>query len=85
MKWNLAAKPEKENTTAVKKFVDDVISTNSGIIIIFPLKVHFGAIRKSESGCMICKTNISISSSFLSYQNWNQNWKSQAQLSHYCF
>ena len=73
MKWNLETKLDKENTTTLKKFDDDVILRNSGIIIILPLKVHFGAIRNSESGCMICKTNISINSSFLSYKNWNQN------------
>ena len=69
MKSNLERKLDKENATTLIKFDGYVILTNSAINIIFPLKIHFGAIRKCESGCGICKGNICINSSFLSYQN----------------
>ena len=44
------------------------------VIVIFLFYVQFVAIRKPDSGHMICKTYIFISSKFLSYKNWKENW-----------
>ena len=51
------------------KIEDDVISANCDVIAIFPNYGQFGAIRKTASGSMICKTDIFINSNFLSYKN----------------
>ena len=68
-----------------KKFDDDVMSVNCEVIVIFSIYGQFGAIRKPGSGRIVCKTYIFINSSFLSYKNWKQNWKSLIQLPHYSF
>ena len=68
-----------------KKFDDDVMSVNCEVIVIFSIYGQFGAIRKPGSGRIVCKTYIFINSSFLSYKNWKQNWKSLTQLPHYSF
>ena len=61
------------------------MSTNGDVIVIFPIYGQFGAIRKPDSGRIVCKTYIFINSNFLSYKIWKQNSKSQPQLSRYCF
>ena len=45
------------------------------IIAIFPIYVQLGAIRKPDSGRIICKTFTFINTNFLSYKNCKQNWK----------
>ena len=64
---------EKRNTTTLKTFNDDVISANCDVIVILWIFGQFGAIRKPESGHIICKTYIFINSNFLSYNNWKEN------------
>ena len=49
------------------------MSANCGIIVIFPISGQFGAIRKPDSGHMVCKTYIFINSNVLPYKNWKQN------------
>ena len=65
----------KSNMATLKKFDDDAISVNRDLILIFPIYGKFGAIRKPDSGHMVCKTYIFINSSLLCYKNWKQNQK----------
>ena len=51
------------------------MSENCNIIAIFPIYGQFGAIRKPDSGRIVCKTYIFINSNLLSYKNWKQNEK----------
>ena len=53
----------------VKKFHHDVMSASCDVIVIFPIYSQFGAIRKPNSGRMVCKTYIFINSNLLSYKN----------------
>ena len=62
-------KLDKENKATSKKFDDDVLSSNCGVIVIFPIYSQFGAIRKPDSGRIICKTCIFINSNLLTYKN----------------
>ena len=59
------------------------MSANYDVIIIFPIYGQFEAIRKPNTGRIVCKIYIFIKSNLLSYENWNK--KSLTQLSHYCF
>ena len=45
------------------------MSENCNIIAIFPIYGQFGAIRKPDSGRIVCKTYIFINSNLLSYKN----------------
>ena len=69
MKTGPVTKLDKRNKTTSKKFDDEVISENCGVIAIFPIYGQFGAIRKPDSGCIVCKTYIFIKSALLSYKN----------------
>ena len=69
MKTGPVTKLDKRNKTTSKKFDDEVISENCGVIAIFPIYGQFGAIRKPDSGCIVCKTYIFIKSDLLSYKN----------------
>ena len=51
------------------------MSENCNIIAIFPIYGQLGAIRKPDSGRIVCKTYIFINSNLLSYKNWKQNEK----------
>ena len=51
------------------------MSANCDVIVIFPIFGQFGAIRKPDSGCIVCKVFILINSNLLSYKNWKQNYK----------
>ena len=62
-------KIEKKNKTTFKKFGDDAMSENCDVIAICPIYDQFGAIRKSDSGRIACKTYIFIDSNLLSYKN----------------
>ena len=48
---------------------------NCDVIVIFPIYGQFGAIRKQDSGRIVCKTYIFIKSNLLSYKNWKQKSK----------
>ena len=69
MKTGPVTKLDKRNKTTSKKFDDEVISENCGVIAIFPIYGQFGAIRKPDAGCIVCKTYIFIKSDLLSYKN----------------
>ena len=49
------------------------MSENCDAISIFPIYGQFGAIWKPDSGCIVCKTYISINSNLLSYKTGKQN------------
>ena len=49
------------------------MSANCDVIAIFLIYGQFGAIRKPDSGLMICNTHIFIDSDLLVYKNWKQN------------
>ena len=49
------------------------MSENCDVIVIFLIYGQFGAIRKLDSGRIVCKTYVLIKSNLLSYKNWKQN------------
>ena len=51
------------------------MSVNCDIIVIFPIYGRLGAIRKPDSGRIVCKPYIFINNNVLSYKNWKQNLK----------
>ena len=65
-------KLDKKNKTRSKKICNDVISKNCDAIAIFPIYNQSGAIRKPDSGCIVCKTYVFINSNYLSYKIWKQ-------------
>ena len=69
MKLGPVTKPDKRNKATSKKFDDYVTSANCDIIVIFPIYGQFGAIRKPDSGRVVCKNYIFIISNLLSYKN----------------
>ena len=73
MKLGSVTNLNKINKTTLKKFDDDFISSNFGVIVISPIYGQFGAIRKPDSGSIVCKTCIFINNNLLSYKNWKQN------------
>ena len=73
MKLGPVPKIDKKNKTTSKKIDDDVMTEKCDIIAIFPIYVQFGAIRKPDSGRIICKTFIFINTNLLSYKNCKQN------------
>ena len=62
-------KIDKKKETTSKNFDDDPMSGNCDNIVIFPIYGQFGAIRKSDSGRIVCKTYVFVSSNLLSYKN----------------
>ena len=69
MKLGPVTKLDKKNKTTSKKFDDGIIMANCEVIVIFPIYGQFGAIRKPDAGCIVCKTYIFINSNLLSYKN----------------
>ena len=69
MKLGLVTKLCKKNKTTSKKFGDDIMSANYDVIIIFPNYGQFEAIRKPNTGRIVCKIYIFIKSNLLSYEN----------------
>ena len=49
------------------------MSENCDVIVIFPNYGQFGAIRKPDSGRIVCKAYIFINNNLLYYKNWKQN------------
>ena len=68
MKLGPVTKIHKTNKKS-KKFDDDVMSENCDVIVIFPIYGQFGAIRKPDSGRIVCKIHVFINSSLLCYTN----------------
>ena len=72
--WNLGQQLNLTRETQQRqKIDDDVISTNSDVIVIFSFYGHFAVIRKLDSKGMICKSYILISSNLLYHKIWKQN------------
>ena len=69
MKLEPVTKLDKRNIAVSKKFGDDVMSTTCYVIVIFPIYDQFEAIRKPDSGRMVCKTYIFINRNLLFYKN----------------
>ena len=69
MKLGPVTKIDKRNKTTTKKFDDGVTWENCDVIVIFPIYGQFGAIRKPDSGRIVCKTYVFITSNLLSYKN----------------
>ena len=68
MKLGSVTKLDKRNKITSKKIDDDVTSANCDAIVIFPIYDQFGAIRKPDSGCVVCKTYNFINSNLSSYK-----------------
>ena len=68
MKLGPVTKLDKRNKTS-KKIDDNLMLENCDVIVIFPIYGQFGAIRKPDSGRIVCKTYIFINSNLLSYKN----------------
>ena len=66
MKFGLVAKLYKRNMEDKKK-ID--MSTNCDVIVFFPIYGQFGAIRKQDSGRMVCETYNYINNNILSCKN----------------
>ena len=75
MKLGSVTKFNKRNKATSKKIDDGVVSSNCDVIVIFLIFGQFGAIRKLDSGGIVCKTYIFINSNLLSHKNWKQNYK----------
>ena len=60
MKLEPVTKLDKRKKTASIKYDDDFMSTNCGVIVIFPIYCQCGAIRKLDSGGTVYKTYIFI-------------------------
>ena len=68
MKLGPVTKLNKRNKTLPKKFDDDVMLAKYNVIVIFPIYGQLRAIRKLDSGRIVCKTYIFINSNLLSYK-----------------
>ena len=68
IKFGPVTRLDKRNKTKSKKFDDGVMSENCGAIAIVPIYGQFGAIRKPDSGRIVCKTYISINSNLFFLQ-----------------
>ena len=66
MKLGPVTNLNKRNITMSKKIDDGVMSTSCEIVFIFLIYDQFGAIRKPDSGRMVCKTKIFINGNVFS-------------------
>ena len=66
MKLGPVTNLNKRNIAMSKKIDDGVMSTSCDIVFIFLIYDQFGAIRKPDSGRMVCKTNIFINGNVFS-------------------
>ena len=64
MKLRLVTKLEKRNKTMSEEIDDDIMLGKSNFIIIFPIYGQFGAISKTDSGRIVCKTYFSLIKTF---------------------
>ena len=56
MKLGSVNELNKRNKKASKKFGDNVLLTNCDVIVTFLIYGQFGAVRKPDSGHIVCKT-----------------------------
>ena len=73
MKLRPVTKLDKRNKTTSKKTWIWRHVRNFDVSAIFSIYGQFGAIRKPDSGRIICKTYTVINSNLLSCKNWKQN------------
>ena len=69
MKLGPVTKFDTRNRATSKKVEDDVMSNNCNVIVIFLIYDQFGAIRKPNSGSIVCKTYIFINNNILCFKN----------------
>ena len=69
MQLEPVTKLDKGNKITSKKIDDEAMSENCDVVAIFPIYDHFGAIWKSDSRYIACKTFILINGNLLSYKN----------------
>ena len=68
-----------------QKIYDDVIPESCDVIVIFLIYGQFGAIRKPDSGYIVCKLIPSLIRTFYLIKTENRTVKFLTQLSQYCF
>ena len=69
MKLGQVTKLDKRNKATSKKTDNNVMPVNCDAILFFPVYDQFGAIRKLDSGRIVCKTYLFINSNLVSYKN----------------
>ena len=69
MKLGPVTKLDKKNKTTSKNVDEGVISGNCDIIIIFWIFGQFGAVRRPDSGHIVCKNYVFSNSNLLSCKN----------------
>ena len=85
IKLGSVPKPDKRNKTKSKKFDDDVISENCGVIVIFRILGQFGAAWRPDWDTESAEVMFSVIVTFCLTKAKNRTKKSLTQLSHYCF
>ena len=75
MEFGPETKLGKKNKTMSKQFDHDVMSSNCNVIIIFSMYGQFGAIWKSDSRCIVCKSYIFSNINLLSWKPENRTKK----------
>ena len=73
MKYEPVTKHYMRNKITSNKIDEDVMPANFDFIVIFLIFGQFRAIRKPDSGRIVCKTYIFINSNFWSYKKWKDN------------
>ena len=69
MKLVPITKLDKRDKTTPKKIDDNLMLENCDVIVIFLIYGQFGTTSKPDSRRIVCKTNIFINNSLLSYKN----------------
>ena len=85
MKLGTVSKPDKRNKMMSKRFYDDFMSGNCGIIVIFLIYVQFRAIRKLDPESISLELTFSLTVTFYHIKSENRTTKSLTQFSHFCF
>ena len=75
MRLGSMPKLDKGNKKTSIKYNYDVMSVHCDAIVNFPINGQFEAIRKPDSGYIVCRTFIFTNSNFLSYRNRKQTYK----------
>ena len=77
MKFGPVNNLKRETRHRQKKRDNDATSESAEFIVIFPIYCQFGATRKLDSGCTVCKTNVSINSKLFLTKTVNRTKTSQ--------
>ena len=75
MKIEAITKFDKRKKKQYQKIRRHVMSVNYDVIVIFLIYGQFGAIRKQDSGRIVCKIYIFINGNILFYKNCKQSKK----------